>query len=108
MEFVGSFYHIDQLLNHEIFAFLQRGLVLNFGLVVFFFKALFSKNRLDSFFIHALLNLSSLLAVLLFIFYGFSLADVDRQESGLAARPQLTLIVLWNGERLDEGDPSVN
>jgi len=69
---------------------------------------LLSKNRLDRFFIHAFLNLPGLLAVLLFILEGFALADMDRQEGGLAARPQLALVVLGNGERLDKGDPSVD
>jgi len=87
VELVGGLYHIDKLRNHELFAFLQGGVVLNFSLVFFFFEALLSKDRLNCFFIHTLLNLSGLLAVFLFIFEGFTLADVDRQESGLAARP---------------------
>jgi hypothetical protein len=59
---------------------------------------LFSKDRLNSFLIHTFLDNSGLLGVLLFVFDGLTLAYVDSQESGLAARPELTLIVLWNGE----------
>lgn len=107
MELVRCLYHVDKLLNHEVLAVLQRGVVLNFIDVIVFFKALLSKDLLDSFLIHTFLNYSGLLRVFLFVFDGLTLANVDCKESCLAARPELTLIVLWNCECLDEGDPSI-
>jgi hypothetical protein len=108
MELVSCLHHVDKLLNHEVLAVLQRGVELNFSNVIVFLKALLCKDLLDSFLIHTFLDYSGLLGVFLFVFNGLTLADVNCKESCLAACPELTLIVLWNSECLDECDPSID
>lgn len=98
VELVGGLYHVDQLRDHEVLALLQGGVVLNFVDVIVFFEALLGEDLIYQFFIHAFLNLASFLWVFLFVLDGLALVDVDGQEGCLAARTELPLVVLWNGE----------